>query len=1111
MQFQQMNVEGFGTLSACRMEGLSSGLNVIYGTNGAGKTTLVRFLSGVLCGFDEARRLRLLPPLKAGTPGGSIRVKMGAGLYDVIRHARTDHKDTLAISLIQGTANEVTALRKTIQSLPADLVQTLAMATGFGTHDLAGLVQLAQRHGVELYSRTNSGAWMTDHIRALEAERDRLSRIAPKDGDLLTLEKKRDRLAHELRETCQTQMDQLAKWQHSLKTLRERIEALIRERDWLDLEIQSVQTDLTEIQDRLWSTRTTVVQEVETVQQPVVESEPKWVSELAAIDREIGHIQQVLRDLAGSRMHISVSKAALAGAEVPDVESVLQRQRQSLSIIESQCNQLTAVLSSLSETSQCICGSRSGALQTKVDRILQQVWLICQELGRQQSAHEQELLQSQREGVDRCEHELIRQIQRLRLRRDHLLNQRGRTDADRIHFRTNHESAGCECEGHDHAVADWEMPVHRTASKPQVIVTERTVTVSAARPGDAELERSLLVRLRELRRRKEEAVSLLRTARVELAQLELAARELASDRSAQALRHEFSVVEQQLADAREQWQSLTLLQTVYQRTQQKLNVESVAPVLKEASAYLARMTMGRYSRLRWDQKEGALLVLNGGEQGLPAQALSRGTLEQAVLSFRLALCNEFRRRGICLPLVLDEVLTDSDEDRMNAAIEVLVDFAQSQQVIFLTCQEHLYNMFSGHQVTAMSLSGSLFPVRKAKVETVVAVPAAKSVSEPDSAIHLAVNQTESTASGSATVTTETVFADRERLQPDEPYWLQTSSPVKLIPSLGEQMSRRLGALGVRTVGDLVELDPDNSEMPLDALQISAATLRMWKAEARLLVCVAGLTGRDAQLLAMCGVHSPAELAESDVMSLFGRIAQIRSRQSLGNSTPWLLQQPEWPSQSQVEYWIRQGRNARTWKAALQWSDSRKANLRTMQTKKQSGSSDRVLTSESSPRTGDDRRVVEHEIQNSENWKFYLFTHSPIVDAPSIGPRMAERLKAIGIHTVAQLLKASPVEIARRLKRREVTAETVTDWQHQSRMMCTVPQMRGHDVQVLVTCKITNAEMLASMTPAELYARIKPFVHSKEGTRLLRSSKVPDLEEVTDWIHFARQAPSVKAA
>jgi hypothetical protein len=63
----------------------------------------------------------------------------------------------------------------------------------------------------------------------------------------------------------------------------------------------------------------------------------------------------------------------------------------------------------------------------------------------------------------------------------------------------------------------------------------------------------------------------------------------------------------------------------------------------------------------------------------------------------LALASAFARRGVAVPLVLDDVLVNFDSHRAQLAAQVLKDFAaMGHQVIMFTCHEHIMRMF--HQI-----------------------------------------------------------------------------------------------------------------------------------------------------------------------------------------------------------------------------------------------------------------------------------------------------------------------------------------------------------------------------------------------------------------------------
>ncbi len=121
------------------------------------------------------------------------------------------------------------------------------------------------------------------------------------------------------------------------------------------------------------------------------------------------------------------------------------------------------------------------------------------------------------------------------------------------------------------------------------------------------------------------------------------------------------------------------------------------------------------------------------------------------------------------------------------------------------------------------------------------------------------------------------------------------------------------------------------------------------------------------------------------------------------------------------------------------------------------------------------------------------------------------LEAIGIHTVEDLMNMTAERISKMLNHRRMTPQVIQQWQQQSRMMCQVPELRGHDAQILVACGVTSPEDLAAQKPASLLSIVEPFSRTKEGERMIRNGKNPDLAEVTEWIQWAANARSIKAA
>jgi hypothetical protein len=145
-------------------------------------------------------------------------------------------------------------------------------------------------------------------------------------------------------------------------------------------------------------------------------------------------------------------------------------------------------------------------------------------------------------------------------------------------------------------------------------------------------------------------------------------------------------------------------------------------------------------------------------------------------------------------------------------------------------------------------------------------------------------------------------------------------------------------------------------------------------------------------------------------------------------------------------------------------------------------------------------------------KFHLDPSSLLADAPSIGNRTAQKLTAIGIRTVAQLLARSPEDVALRLKLGHIKPDTVREWQIEARLACRVPNLRALDVKILVACGICEPEDLAKCEALELLDKVDLFISTSEGQRAIRGGgHQPDLDIVTGWIESARHARTLKAA
>ena len=157
---------------------------------------------------------------------------------------------------------------------------------------------------------------------------------------------------------------------------------------------------------------------------------------------------------------------------------------------------------------------------------------------------------------------------------------------------------------------------------------------------------------------------------------------------------ELDLVEGQLAEAKERWRERAAVGSMLELIRSDYEEHRQPETLIEASRYLERLTRGRYTRVWTPLAEDVLLVDDADGESLAVENLSRGAREQLFLSVRMALVATFARRGVQLPMILDDVLVNFDDGRARIAASVLTEFAkEGHQLLVFTCHEHVWRMF----------------------------------------------------------------------------------------------------------------------------------------------------------------------------------------------------------------------------------------------------------------------------------------------------------------------------------------------------------------------------------------------------------------------------------
>ncbi len=154
--------------------------------------------------------------------------------------------------------------------------------------------------------------------------------------------------------------------------------------------------------------------------------------------------------------------------------------------------------------------------------------------------------------------------------------------------------------------------------------------------------------------------------------------------------------EEALAAARQELERVTRLSRTLtftleflRRAEERVH-RDIAPLLAAGlRRWLSDVTQGRYTDARVDPSDLSVQVLGRNNEWRDVHQLSHGTAEQIYLLLRVVLAERLATTGETCPLILDDVLVQSDRVRKRALLEVIVSISRGRQVILLTQEEEV--------------------------------------------------------------------------------------------------------------------------------------------------------------------------------------------------------------------------------------------------------------------------------------------------------------------------------------------------------------------------------------------------------------------------------------
>jgi uncharacterized protein YhaN len=145
----------------------------------------------------------------------------------------------------------------------------------------------------------------------------------------------------------------------------------------------------------------------------------------------------------------------------------------------------------------------------------------------------------------------------------------------------------------------------------------------------------------------------------------------------------------------ERYIQIHLAASVLRKSIERYREQNQGPVIKRASEIFQQITLNQFAGIKTDYSTNTdQPILMGIRQkdnmGLTTKAMSDGTRDQLYLSLRLASIERYPQPR--LPLILDDILINFDDERSQATLSILGELSKETQILFLTHHPHLIEL-----------------------------------------------------------------------------------------------------------------------------------------------------------------------------------------------------------------------------------------------------------------------------------------------------------------------------------------------------------------------------------------------------------------------------------
>ncbi len=152
----------------------------------------------------------------------------------------------------------------------------------------------------------------------------------------------------------------------------------------------------------------------------------------------------------------------------------------------------------------------------------------------------------------------------------------------------------------------------------------------------------------------------------------------------ESLNRQLAVVQARINRLEDTYNAITIAQKTLADTTTELQRRFAPRITQRTQALFSQLTGGRYTRLTIGEDLSLSVAAQDQDTLCSVQYPSDGTVDQLYLALRLAVSEELTPEA---PLILDDALVRFDDERLEKAMEILRQTAESKQIILFSCQK----------------------------------------------------------------------------------------------------------------------------------------------------------------------------------------------------------------------------------------------------------------------------------------------------------------------------------------------------------------------------------------------------------------------------------------